>query len=227
MESISSKLSEISNMDYIERANAYLVKFKELDLSNKLKKIRFENIGTILTNKYVLYITSQLIISLKKLINYEGYIINSRELLSSFTITYFHSEVLSTELSEKEQLIYDKSKELVEYLDNLKNNLDKLELCKIIKKINTYKYVFKNWKKTDKESQITIYCDMYHDYNSKISKLEEENDENKLEYIKHLKNLRDTIKNTIRTFVGDDEIDNTIGSHTYIGKAYDESINDD
>ena len=96
----------------------------------------------------------------------------------------------------------------------------------MIKKLNTFKYVFKNWKKADKESQITIYCDMYHDYTNKINKLEKENDENKKEYIDHLKELQVKIKNTIGKLVGDDELENTINSHIYIEKTYDQSVND-
>ena len=159
-------------MDSIQKVNLYLGKFKELKLNKKIKNMDFEKTVEIMMNKYVLHITKGLIISLKKLINYEGDIINNREMLSSFMIKFHKTDVLSSELSEQEQLIYDKSVELVDYLTNLNSTITKLEACDMIKKLNTFKYVFKNWKKADKESQITIYCDMYHDYTNKINKLE-------------------------------------------------------
>ena len=197
--------------------------FNELKINEKFQDSKFEDVTNILLNSQTIKTTDNLINSLKEVINFEGELISSKELLSSYLIKYFDKDVLSGEMNEKEKLIFDKSSELVDYINSFEAT-SRENICSLIKKLSTYKFIFKDWKKKDLESQVRIYCEIFHDYRTKIDEFEKEHDENKEEYISHLKDLKNTIKNSIEKLVGTEHVDNVINKYPYVEKTYDKSV---
>jgi len=80
-------------------------------------------------------------------------------------------------------------------------------------------YIFKNWLKKDTETQVHIYCDIYHDYNYKIQELIEKKDEVYDSYIQELEKLRNYTKSCIEKLFGVEKASDTIQT-MYIEKRH-------
>jgi len=207
----------------MENLQTLFNQFFKNELSTSLKNSSFTQSTYILLNKNLLNIVNNIISECVNIVNgNKNDFITSRQLLSAYLITYFQADVLSSQLSEKEQFIFNKSKELVLYIDTLK--IEEESIICLIKKLNTYKYIFKNWLKNDADSQINIYCDIYHDYNCKIKELSNKKDPSLDVYIQELNKLKDTTKKYIEKLIGKDKVEDTIANYVYIEKTYDENV---
>ena len=201
-----------------------LILFKNYNISQKIKENDFYKSTQFIMNKELINIVRELLVSLKTILNIDIMII-PKIVLSSYLITYFSKDVLSTHLSEKEDFIFNKSKEFVYFIDNL--DVDKMDNDMLIlfsKKINTYQFIFNNWKKNDLESQINIYCEIYHDYKHKTIELEKKNDPLLNTYIHELYTLMGETKTKIEKLVGNDKVEDTIYNYTYMDKTFDDNI---
>lgn len=194
--------------------------FLKYDLSNTFKKCSFTTATSILVKQDILNIVNNIISECTHITNTT--FITPQQMLSAYLITYFHKDVLSDPLSEKEQFVFNKSKELVDYLDNI--DTTQVDISGLIKKLNTYTYIFKNWLKKDAESQVHIYCDIYHDYNYKIQELIEKKDEVYDSYIQELEKLRNYTKSCIEKLIGVEKASETIQNYVYREKTYDENV---
>ena len=198
--------------------------FISLNLSKTFKNNSFDIVtNKIMTNNYVLTTISKLIDSYKKLINYENNRVNSKLILSCYLIKYFTNDVLSSQLEDKEIILFEKSKEFVNYLDNLNKDEFIKDFETFIKKINTYGLIFYNWKNKDLKSQIDIYCEIYYSYQKDINKLKED-EINNIDFINNLENIKLIVKDSLKNLVGKSEVDNTINNYKYIEKLYDNSL---
>jgi len=207
-------LDEIANCNSADKLKKCIYRFADLHLVNIFKNNEYDYIITdVLVNKYIITLIEYLVESLNSLSKYNHKIINPKEILSAYLITHFQNDTLSSTLSDKEQLIYDKSCELVKYLDKLTVESDETELLLIKKKLTTYKFIFNNWKKEDLQSQIEIYCNLYQDYRSKIEILKKDIDDDIAE-ITNFNEIELNIK----------EIQNGVGENIEIKKSLEEII---
>lgn len=198
--------------------------FISLNLSNTFKNNSFDIVtNKIMTNNYVLTTISKLIDSYKQLTNYENNRVNSKLILSCYLIRYFTNDVLSSQLEDKEIILFEKSKEFVNYLDNLNEDEFIKDFETFIKKINTYGLIFYNWKNKDLKSQIDTYCEIYYSYQKDINKLKED-EVNNIDFINNLENIKLIVKDSLKNLVGKSEVDNTINNYKYIEKLYDNSL---
>ena len=129
--------------------------------------------------------------------------INKKFFTSILMIAYFPDDVIGKNRGDKENLIYDRAKEIYEMVKNCK-------VENIQKKLITFKILFNEWKKQDKISQINLLCEMYYKY---TESLEDFNNKKKLTDSE----LLDVNKDITETMDAEDK-------HNYIVKAreYDE-----
>ena len=205
----------------MESLNKFFYDLKEKNISNNFKKCNFLEATKILTNKNLIEITNNLLNILSEILDI-NMIITPKIFLSSYLITFFSKDVLSSELNIKEKFIFDKSKELVDYIDHIDINLE--ELIKLSKKLNTYNYIFNKWKENDLDSQIEIYCDIYHDYENKIQEFIQKENESLSECINELKKLQNIPKNNIKKLIGNKNVEKILEKHNYLEKKYEKNI---
>jgi len=217
-------MTELEKISLLPIIKNNINKFISLNLSKTFKNNSFEIItNKIMINNYVLTTISKLINSLKQFTNLNNNKINCKLILSSYLIRYFTVDVLSSKLEDKEIILFEKSKELVNYLDNLNKNESIISLETLIKKINTYRLIFDNWKTKDLNSQIEIYCEIYYSYEKDIKKLKEDEINNK-DFINNLENTKLIVKNSLENLIEKSEVENTIKNYKYIEKLYDNSL---
>ena len=199
------------------------LKFQDLNLSKVFKNNSFEIVTTkIMMNNYLLKTIFNFINSLKILIEYDKNIdiINPKIFLSCYLIKYFKEDVLSSDLQSKEITLFEKSEELVKYIDNIDISIKLFE--NLIKKLNTYKIIFNDWKSHDLKSQLDIYCEIYYNYANDIEKLED-NDTNS-DYRVYLENIKLIVNQAIKNLVGENKSQNIIDNYKFIPKIYDNTL---
>lgn len=205
----------------------FYIKFLNLNLSKVFENNSFEIISSkIMINKYLLNTIFNFINSLKILIDYDKDIdidiINPKIFLSSYLIKYFKEDVLSSDLQSKELILFEKSDELIEFINNINNNIT-LELFEdLVKKLNTFKIIFNDWKRQDLKSQLDIYCEIYYNYSTNIEKLEEEDKNN--EYKVYLENIKSIVNQAIKNLIGENKSQNIINDYKFIPKIYDNTL---
>ena len=223
---------ELINLQNVSLTYQKLINYK---LYEQFPNMRFSQAIHIMMDKQVIQSAHDFINSLKKLINYNGDVINAKTFLSAYLITNFQSEVLSSsEQAEIEKFVYDESIQLVKDTQEL-NVSDKKLLLEFIPKLNKFKHTFNNWKKKDLESQLEIYSDMFHNYRHKIEQVQQANNSQETlasnipqntsqEYLDNLIKMRDKIYRQIEKLVGIEEAKNTIGRFKRVERNYEESV---
>lgn len=161
--------------------------FRELNLFVKIKNGDFENATKVLRDRKVNAVTRNILTSL----NWD---IKHRELLSSYMISFFHSEIFGNEdYTVLEYQLKDRADVVVNKLD--KGEFDK-ELC------FSFVELFNAWKTKDLESQLKIYFELYYNYSNNIESLSQTDEYT--EYVEQLKGLQLKVKNGIVELVGED-----------------------
>jgi len=223
---------ELINLQNVSLTYQKLINYK---LYEQFPSMKFNQAIHIMMDKQVIQSTYDFINSLKKLINYNGDVINAKTFLSAYLISNFQSEVLSScEQSEIEKFVYGESIQLVKDTQKLKVG-DKKKLLEFIPKLNKFKHTFNNWKKKDLESQLEIYSDMYHNYRHKIEQVQQESNRQEAttsnipqntsqEYLDNLIKMRDKIYRQIEKLVGKEEAKNTVDRFKRVERNYDESV---
>lgn len=167
--------------------------FLNNDLNNIENKIFF-NFTKILRNKNLLYKIDIFIKNINLLKICE---INSKVLLTAFLIKNFDEELLG---NKKERVILDNeilnwSKKLCDLLTELTNNTDYNKILKLISFMNSYNYLFCQWKEFDKNRTTQGLIISYHNRKEHLEHINSE--DNNEETINFLNEEIETIEKNI------------------------------
>lgn len=125
---------------------------------HKIKNSSFQHVSEYIQNPDIIQET-------KQMLDEQNISISPKVILSSYIIHICPDDILSSERSPIEETLYVKSRELIESLED-ENIFDIQDIC------TQYNNVFETWKKKDKESQLSIYLDLYDNY-QKMEQTEE------------------------------------------------------
>lgn len=196
----------------------------DLDISNSFKNGNFDSSIKIMMNKDTIKIAENFINSLALKIKFKGNIINPREFISIFLITYYSDDVLSKEKSNIETILYNKANDIDKIINNIDIKSIK-EVCDLIQKCNQFKKLFNSWKKKDLESQIELYCHIFFDYKNKIDGYKELKCNKNDEYLTEIEYMKDKTYSFIVKLLGEDGAKETVDKYNYKEVDYEKTIN--
>ena len=136
-------------------------KFINLDLISKTTTLKFYEFTRYICTRNVLNITSQYIINLK--LN-----LKVQELLSSFILVYYTSDILSIELNDLEKELIKISKKFIESLYKFPVDTEYIYNISV-----NYQNIFVLWKKIDQEDLIKL-VDLSYNQTNTVSHLIDE-----------------------------------------------------
>ncbi len=141
--------------------------------------------------------------------------IKNNFLISTIMIYKFPDELIGKTRIDEEDLIIAKAGEIYNIIvnGNVNNNLHK--------KVYTFKIMFDEWKKKDREQQLDLLSEMYYKYSKSID--EYNNDESKEEYIKELVLMKQKIIVSMKNLTSDYE--DYLENYKYKNVEYDSSVN--
>ena len=116
----------------------------------KIKEKSFSYISLYIQNDDVINET-------KQFLDQRNISASPKVVLSSYLIHSCPDEILSTERSPLEETLVQKSKELIETIED-ESMFEIQDIC------DHYASIFDIWKKKDKETQLEIYLDLYDNY---------------------------------------------------------------
>ena len=125
---------------------------------------------------------------IRKTYNLEKEFVNYKILISSLIIHYFPDEILSKKRNETENELYDKSRNIYDYIHNSKINIETFK-----NKLFTFGIKFCKWKNLDKISQLDILSEIYYRYKETYDELENK--------VYNNKEIQHTYKTEMRAFL--------------------------
>ena len=113
-----------------------------------------------------------------------------RIFISSFIICKDPDTLLSKQRTDIEENLYNKSKEILEFISNLNEDYKLLG-----KKLLTHNILFNEWKAKDLESQLDILCEVYYRYKEQLDETPKEviNNSNK-EIVNFIEKIKISMK---------------------------------
>mgnify|MGYP001424906037 CR=1 FL=1 len=143
----------------------------------------------------------------------EENLLDSKFIVSILMINKFNDFIIGKNRVEKEELIVQKSSEIY---NMIKND----QIVDINKKLVTFKIIFENWKKDDKEQQLNLLCEMYYNYQKSIN--ESKNDEGKSEYVDELEKTKTKIIKSMKMITRDYK--KYLDNYKFKNVEYDEKV---
>ena len=125
---------------------------------DKIKNSSFQHVSEYIQNPDVIQET-------KTLLEEQNISVSPKVILSSYLIHICPDEILSSDRNPLEETLYVKSHELISNIED-ETIFDIQDIC------TEYNTIFETWKQKDKESQISIYLDLYDNY-QKMEQTEE------------------------------------------------------
>ena len=166
----------------------HISNLKKTQVWNKLENdVQFDEITDFLRSDGIkddYSIIKQFLDHLSEKHEIDNDLLDSKFIVSILMINKFNDFIIGKNRVEKEELIVQKSSEIY---NMIKND----QIVDINKKLVTFKILFENWKKEDKEQQLNLLCEMYYNYQKSIDEIK--NDEGKSEYASELEKTKSKI----------------------------------